>query len=816
MDSIIKDIRFGVRGLLKRPGFTAIAVITLALGIGANSAIFSVVNAVLLRPLPFKDPDRLVAVWERRANSGRANLTLSGHEYQAFKERTASFEALTLIQPNGFNLTGRGDPLVVDVGQVSTDFFSVIGVPPILGRSFAPGEDDRGGAKIVVLGHKLWTQRFASDANVINQSVRLNDQSYTVIGVMPELELMPDVLVPIDLRGELRKVGKHSHQVMGRLKPGVTLDQAQTDMARVAQQLEQELPDDNRGHGVQVQRLHEVITGEAQLPLFTLFGAVGFVLLIACANVANLLLSRATVRQKEMAIRTALGASRWRLIRQTLTESLLLSLFGGGLGLLSAFWLVTFFSKITAINIPRLEKINVDNRVLLATFGFSILTGLLTGLAPALRNSEPRLAEWIKDGMRGSFSSGRRRVSSVLVVAEVALAVVLLVGGGLMLKSFVQLLRVDPGFEPHHVLRLDFALPDAKYPEPRQQTAFYNELIARIRTLPGVESVGASTQTPLSPGDNWIAFAIEGRPVPPQGQEQQAAVRSVSDDYFRTLHIPLRKGRFFNNGDARVALPLIRWFEQQPFPEHFNEPQAAPAIIINETMARLYWPNQDPVGQRMRILFSPWLTVVGVVGDVHHTGLNTPPNPEIYMSQVQEPSSTMAVMVRTSGDPLQLAAAAREQVKAIDKDLPVTVTTMDQIFSNSIADQRFNTLLLGIFASVALLLAMIGVFGVINYSVAQRTHEIGIRIALGAQRTDVFRLIVGQGLVLALIGVALGATGAVALTRLIRGLLYGVSPTDGPTFVIVSLMVTVVALVACYLPARRATKVDPLTALRYE
>jgi len=816
MDSIIKDIRFGVRGLLKRPGFTAIAVITLALGIGANSAIFSVVNAVLLRPLPFKDPDRLVAVWERRANSGRANLTLSGHEYQAFKERTASFEALTLIQPNGFNLTGRGDPLVVDVGQVSTDFFSVIGVPPILGRSFAPGEDDRGGAKIVVLGHKLWTQRFASDANVINQSVRLNDQSYTVIGVMPELELMPDVLVPIDLRGELRKVGKHSHQVMGRLKPGVTLDQAQTDMARVAQQLEQELPDDNRGHGVQVQRLHEVITGEAQLPLFTLFGAVGFVLLIACANVANLLLSRATVRQKEMAIRTALGASRWRLIRQTLTESLLLSLFGGGLGLLSAFWLVTFFSKITAINIPRLEKINVDNRVLLATFGFSILTGLLTGLAPALRNSEPRLAEWIKDGMRGSFSSGRRRVSSVLVVAEVALAVVLLVGGGLMLKSFVQLLRVDPGFEPHHVLRLDFALPDAKYPEPRQQTAFYNELIARIKTLPGVESVGASTQTPLSPGDNWIAFAIEGRPVPPQGQEQQTAVRSVSDDYFRTLHIPLRKGRFFNNGDARVALPLIRWFEQQPFPEHFNEPQAAPTIMINETMARLYWPNQDPVGQRMRILFSPWLTVVGVVGDVHHTGLNTPPNPEIYMSQVQEPSSTMAVMARTSGDPLQLATAAREQVKAIDRDLPVTVTTMDQIFSNSIAGQRFNTLLLGIFASVALLLAMIGVFGVINYSVAQRTHEIGIRIALGAQRGDVFRLVVGEGLILALIGVALGAMGAVALTRLITGLLYGVSPTDGPTFVIVSLVVTVVALVACYLPARRATKVDPLTALRYE
>jgi predicted permease len=816
MDSIIKDIRFGMRGLLKRPAFTAIAVITLALGIGANSAIFSVINAVLLRPLPFNDPERLVTIWERRANSGHANLTLSGHEYEAFKERTTSFENLTLIQPNGFNLTGRGDPVVVDVGQVSTEFFSVIGVPPLRGRTFAPGEDQDGGAKVVVLGHKLWSQRFASDPNVINQTIRLNDQTYTVIGVMPPLELMPDVLVPIDMRGELLKVGKHSHQVIGRLKPGISLDEAQADAAHVAQQMEQELPDDNRGHGVQVVGLHEVVTGEAQLPLLTLFGAVGFVLLIACANVANLLLSRAAVRQREMAIRTALGAGRWRLIRQTLTESLLLGLFGGGLGLLSAFWIVTLLSKITAVNIPRLDKVNVDGRVLLATFGFSVLTGLLIGIAPAWRNSEPRLYQWIKEGMHGSFNPGRRRLSGALVVAEVALAVVLLVGGGLMLKSFAQLLRVDPGFEPNQVLRLDLALPGAKYPEPQQQTAFYNDLIARLRALPGVESAGATTQTPLGPGDNWIAFAIEGRPDPPQGAQQQAAVRAVSDDYFRTMKIPLRKGRFFSNADARVALPLIRWFEQQPFPEHFKEPQAAPAVIINETMARLYWPNEDPLGHRLSILFSPWLTVVGVVGDVHHTGLHTPPNPELYLSQLQEPQSAMAVMARTSGDPLQLASAAREQVKAIDKDLPVTVTTMDQIFSNSLAGQRFNTLLLGIFASVAFLLAMIGVFGVINYSVAQRTHEIGIRIALGAQRGDVFRLVVGQGLILALVGVGLGTAGALALTRLITGLLYSVSPTDGPTFLMVSLIVTVVAVLACYLPARRATRVDPLVALRYE
>ena len=816
MDSLIKDIRFGLRGLLKRPGFTAVAVITLALGIGANSAIFSVVNAVLLRPLPFKDPDRLMVVWERRANSGRANLPVSGHEYAAFKERTTSFEALTLFQPNGFNLTGRGDPVMVDIGEVSTNYFNVIGVSPLLGRTFAPDEDQNGGAKVAILGHKLWSQRFGSDPNVVNQSIQLNNQSYTIVGVMPPLELVPDVLTPMDLRGELRKVGKHSYQVFGRLKPGVTRDQAQAELAHVAQQLEQEIPDANAGHSVQLVGLHEEVTNRAELPLLTLFGAVGFVLLIACANVANLLLSRAAVRQKEMAIRTALGASRWRLVRQTLTESLLLGLIGGGLGLLSAVWLVTLLSKVTAVNIPRLDKISVDRRVLLATFGFSILTGLLTGIAPAWRNSEPRLYEWIKDGVRGSFNPSRRRISSMLVVAEVALAVVLLVGGGLMLKSFVQLLRVDPGFQPHQVLRLDLALPELKYREPAQQVAFYNELIARLHSLPGVESVGATTQTPLSPGDNWSAFAVDGQPEPPPGQQQQAAIRSVSDDYFHTMQIPLRKGRFLNNADARVALPLIRWFPQQPLPEHYNDPQAAPAVVINETMARLYFPNEDPVGHRLRIIFSPWLTVVGVVGDVHHTGLNTPPNPEIYLSQLQEPSSSMAVMARTSGDPLQLAAAAREQVKAIDKDLPVTVTTMDQIFSDSVAGQRFNTSLLGVFASIALALAMIGVFGVINYSVAQRTHELGIRLALGAQRGDVFRLVVGQGLALALIGIALGAAGAWALTRWIEGMLYGVSPTDGPTFVIVSLIVTVVAFLACYLPARRATRVDPLVALRYE
>jgi putative ABC transport system permease protein len=816
MQTLLKDIRFGVRNLIKRPGFTFIAVITLALGIGANTAIFSVVNGVLLRPLPFKEPDRIVTVWERRKNSGTANIPISGHEFVAWKDRTQSFEALTLIQTDGFNLTGKGEPVSVNAARVSVDFFRVLGVTPLLGRDFAAGEDQSSGAKVVVLTQKLWTQRFGSDPGVLNQTITLNDQSYTVIGVIPTLELMPDVLVPIDLPGEAQKVGKHSHEVIGRLKPGVSLDQAQADLAHVSHQLEQDFADDNLGHGVQAIALHEDVTGDSHLALFTLFGAVGFVLLIACANVANLLLSRAASRQKEMAIRTALGASRWRLIQQMLTESLVLASLGGALGLLSAVWLIDLFRGITAINLPRLNQISIDWRVLAATFGFSVLTGLLTGIAPAWRNSGLSLTHWMNEGQRSSASSGRRRIGSALAVIEVALAVVLLVGGGLMLKSFVRLVRVDPGFNPHQVMRLDLALPGPKYRQPQQQRAFYEQLIAGLKTLPGVESVGATTQTPLSPGDNWIAFAVEGRPDPPKGQQQQAATRTVSNDYFRTMQIPLRKGRFFSDGDARIALPLIRWYDQQPYPAHFNDPQPMPVVMINETMARLYWPNEDPLGRRLKLIASPWMTVVGVVGDVRHNGLHSKPNPEIYLSHLQEPSSLLAVMVRTTGDPLQLAPAAREQVKALDQSQPVLVTTMDQIFSESVAGQRFNTLLLGIFASLALVLAMIGVFGVISYSIAQRTHEIGIRIALGAQRSDVLKLVIGQGLILALLGVAIGSAGAFALTRLITGLLYGVSPTDVTTFVLVALIVTTVALLACYVPARRATKVDPLVALRYE
>lgn len=816
MQSLIQDIRYGIRGLAKQPGFTLLAVATLTLGIGANTAIFSIVNAVLFRALPFKEPDRLVSVWERRPNSGDANLPISAHEFMAWRERSHSFEGLALIQPDGLNLTGQGDPVTIPAAEVSAEFFNVVGISPLCGRTFLPGDDQEGGARIAVLSQKLWNQRFGADPNIVNKTILLNDQSYLVVGVMPSLEFVPDVLLPIDLSGEARKVGKHSHEVLGRLKPGVTPEAAQIELASIAHQLEHEYPNTNVGHGVQAISLHEDVVGNVRSALTILFGAVGLVLLIACVNVANLLLTRAAARQKEMAIRTALGAGRWRLIRQMLTESLLLATLGGGFGLLLALWLIELLPKIKAVNLPRLDQVRMDSRVLAATVGFSVLAGLITGIAPALRNTGTRLSQWVNEGTRGSIGVGRRSIGNALAMIEVSLALVLLVGSGLMLKSFVRLVQVYPGFDPHQVLRLDLSLPGLKYPQPQQRVTFYQELMARLKTLPGVESVGATSQTPLSPGDNWDPFEIEGRAPLRPGQEQQAATRSVSNDYFHTLKIPLHKGRVFTDGDARIALPLIRWFEQQPYPPHFNESQPAPAVIINETMAHLYWPNEDPLGKRLRIISSPWLTVVGIVGDVRHTGLNSKPNPEIYLSQLQEPQASMAVLVRTAGNPLQLAQAVREQVRTLDHEQPMTLTTMDQIFSDSVAGPRFNALLLGLFGALAFGLAIVGVFGVVNYSVAQRTQEIGVRLALGAQQGDICKLIVGQGLLVALVGISIGLAGAFALTRVLAGLLFGVSPSDPFIFVCVSLLIGASALFASYLPARRATRVDPLVALRDE
>jgi putative ABC transport system permease protein len=816
METFFQDLRFGWRALRKNPAFTAIAALTLALGIGANTAIFSVVNAVLLRDLPFKDPDRLVCVWERRASSGETNLHVSGHEFAGWREQSRVFEHTAIFRPHVLNLTGSGDPEAVVVLSASSDIFTVLGVQPVLGRAFLPGEDESGDSRVAVLSHGLWQRRFGSDPDIVDKTITLSDKTFTVIGVMPDLELAPALWIPENLPLVRQQVGKHNQTVIARLKPDVTLDQAQADLATVARLLEQQYPNDNLGHEVQLIPLHEEVVGDVRTALLVLFGAVGFVLLIACANVANLLLTRATARQKEVAIRTALGAARARLVRQMLTESLLLAAMGGGVGMLLALWIIDLLPSLGAANIPRLENIGIDGRVLAATAGFSILTGIITGLAPALRGSRPNLSLWLNDGSRTSSGLAHRRLGSLLVVMEVALALVLLVSAGLMVKSFARLVNVDPGFDPNNVLMMDLSLPGPRYPEARQQMRFFEQLIEKVKTLPGVESVGASSEIPLDGGDSWLPISVEGRPATTPGQGPYAAYRIVSQDYFNVMRIPLRKGRYFTEADARIALPVIRWYEQQPDPPRFNESQPAPVVIINETMARLFWPDEDPLGMRIKALYSPWLTVVGIVGDVRHTGLDVRPNPEMYLLYLQEPKPFMTVTVRAFDDPMRLAGAVREQVKAIDKDQPVEVMTMAQVFTNSVGRRRFNALLLGIFGALALVLATVGVFGVINYSVAERTREIGIRLSLGAQRSDILKLIVGQGMVLTLLGVAIGLGGAFGLTRLISGLLYGVSPTDWATFVVVSLLLTCVALIAIYVPARQAMKVDPIEALRNE
>lgn len=821
MNGLLQDLRYGWRTLAKSPGFSVVAVLTLALGIGANSSIFSLINAVLLRPLPFNEPDQLVFISERRESSNNANLPISGHEFVAWKEQAPSFNKMAIIRGDIFNLTGAGNPISVSALRVSAEFFSVFEVEPLLGRTFETGEDQNPNP-IVVLNANLWKSHLGSDPDIVGKTVTLSDQKYTVIGVMERkcvgawLNDDPDIWLPIDLPDEGRRVGRHGNNVIARLKPNVTLEQAQAELTQVAAGLEQQYPNNNVGHGVHIDSLHEATVGSVRPALLLLFGAVGFVLLIACANVTNLLLTRAAGRQREIAIRTALGAGRARLVRQMLTESCLLALMGGGVGVLLALWIIDLMPKLKAVSIPRIDQIGIDGRVLAVTLGLTLLTGMITGIAPALRGSRFNLTQSLNDGTKSSIGLKRRRIGNLLVVLEVALALVLLAGGGLMLKSFIKLIDVDPGFEPSNVLRLDLSLPSPRYAKPQDRLKFYGELIDRMKVMPGVEAVGATTQTPLSPGDNWGPISIEGRPAPQPGQEIAAAMRTVSADYFSVMRIPLKKGRFFNEADARVALPVMRWFDRQPYPERYNEPQPVPVIIINETMARTFFGDVDPLGHRIRIISSPWLTIVGVVGDVRHRGLNTQPNPEMYLSDLQEPQNSMAVMIRTSGDPLRLATVAREQVMAVDRDQPVSITTMSDIFANSVGGQRFNMMLLSIFGALALAMAVIGVFGVINYSVAQRTQELGIRIALGAQRSDIFRLVVGEGMLLAVFGVGIGLGGALALTRFIAELLYDVSPTDAATLTIVSLLLSAVALLASYIPARRAMRVDPIDALRRE
>ncbi len=823
MRILLQDLRYAGRMLLKHPGFTGVAALALALGIGANSAIFSVINAVLLRPLPYQDPDRIITIWETNPHLqlGFDKFPCSAANFIDWREQNHVFGHIAALSSDPFNLEGRGEPEKLGGARVSADLFAVLGVEASLGRAFLPEEDQPGHNHVVVLSHSLWQRRFGSDPGVIGQAVRFNGESYTVVGVMPpgfhyphgtdmpayfQFPAQTEVWSPIALRAEqIKNRGGINKAVIARLKPGVTLKQAQAEMDTIAQRIGQQYPDTEAGFGVTLIPLHEQVTGSLRPSLLTLLGAVGFVLAVACANVANLLLARAAARQKEIAIRTALGAGRWRIVRQLLTESVLLSSLGGGLGLLLGMWGIDLLIAATPENIPRFKEVSLDARVLGFTLVVSLLTGIIFGLAPALQASKPDLNESLKEGGRGS-TSVRHRVRSLLVISEVALALVLLIGAGLMIKSFLRLQQVDPGLDPHHVLTMRLSIPYAKYSKDEQRIAFYRQLLERTESLPGVQAVGAVSEIPLSGAEDLEGFTIEGRPPVKSLQEMPIAnYHTVTPDYFRAMGITLLKGRQLTEGDKEDAPGVV---------------------IINETFAHRFFPGEDAIGKRVTFdnpekEKASWNSIVGVVRDVKHSALDAEPRPEIFRPFFQSPgtsfSGDLALVARTVSDPLSLAAAIRNEVWAVDKEMPVyDIETMDQIIAESVSRRRFNMLLLGVFAAVAMILATVGIYGVMSYTVSQRTHEIGIRMALGAERGDVLRLVVGQGMMQALAGVAIGLAGAFAVTRVMASLLYGVSATDPVTFIGISLLLAMIALIACYIPARRAMKVDPMVALRYE
>ena len=806
---MLKDLRYGVRSLLKRPGLTAVALITLALGIGVNTAIFSAVDSVMLRPLPFKDPESLVAVWEHTPVLGIARNEFAPANYFDLRNQNQSFEEVGAFGQLSINLTGEGEPEQLDGQLVTANVFKLLGVQPALGRTFASDEDQKGSEHVAVLSDGLWARRFNRDPKVINRNITLNGESFTVIGVMPPNFFFPEREVELWLPwsmepGQAEGRGDHYFRLVGRLKQGVTREQANAEAESIAARLASAYPRTNEGLGFVVNSFHQDYVGDLRRPMLILFAAVGLVLLIACANVANLMLAQATTRRREIAIRMALGARRWAIARQLLAESLLLAIAGGLLGVLGAIWGVEVLSKLLPESLSKLQSISIDSRVFLFTLGVTVLTAIAFGAVPAFHaaraNPGDTLGETGRD-LAGGVSG--RYLRRVLVVAEVALAVVLLVGAGLLIRSFQRLRQVDVGFKPDKLLTMRMVLPMPKYAKPENRRAFYDELLRRVDELPGVESAGMITFLPLSTSGMKFSFSVEGRNVPSDVQLPFALYRVVSPEYFSALGIPLQRGRFFDSRDSATATP---------------------AIIVNRHLAEQFWPGEEPTGKRLKIGAAdspnPWATVVGVVGDVRQAGLYGELLPELYVPYTQERRPWVAprdLVVRVNGDSAALVGAVREAVWAVDKDQPVSnVRTMDQVFALAVSRERFQMLLLALFATLALVLACVGLYGVISYAVAQRTHEIGVRMALGAQPRDVLRLVIRQGMVLTIAGLFIGIGVGLAVTRVMTDMLFGVTATDAVTFISVAVVLVVVAFLACYVPARRATKVDPMVALRYE
>ena len=809
----MNDLRFAFRQLLKSPGFTTVAALTLALGIGANTAIFSFVDAVLLRPLPYASPERLVTIWHSYPELNLPRASVSPFGYLQDKEQAKSFEeigALTFWLPN---LTGREQPEQIRGMRVTANFFRTLGVGPFHGRTFSEEEDKPGAHRVVVISYGFWQRRLGGNTNVLGNALTLDGNSYSVIGVMPPRFKFygdTDVWRPMAFSsGETSGRGSFDEFLLavGRLKPGLTLPQAQAEMDAIAVPIRQQYHGSNSRWGLIVLSVHKVLTQEIRPVLLILFAVVAMVLLIGCANVANLLMTRATTRQKEMAIRIALGAGRVRLIHLMLVESLMLACLGGGLGTVLAIWGIDLLASAVPARVTQFivgwENIGADARILGFTLGVSLLTGCVFGLAPAWQASGQSLNESLKEGGRGATEGFRRnRVRNLLVIAEIALALILLTGAGLFIKGFNRVVNVSPGFNPNRVLTFHISLPAAKYPEPERVTMFYQELLTRLRASPGVQSAGLTTILPLS-GRGWTAsYNIEGRELAPGEAGPHGAHGAVDADYFSTLGIPLLKGRYFKEQDNATALPVA---------------------IIDEKVARRYWPNEDPIGKRISFNFDGnepnrvWREIVGVVGHAKIYGLDADAKEQVYYPHLQSAQREMSVVIRTAGSPQSLAALAQSQLWTLDKDQPITdIRTMEDRVAHSLLPKQHLMLLTTLFAGLALFLAALGLYGVISYSVNQRSYEVGIRMALGAQRRDVLKLVLKQGLGLAAAGVVLGVAGALALTRLMTTLLSGVSASDPLTYVAVSVLLASVALLACYLPARRATRVDPMVALRYE
>ena len=814
METLLKDLKYGFRGLVKRPGFSAIAIITLALGIGANTAIFSVVNAVLLRPLPFADPDRLAMVWEDASFAGFPKNTPAPANYVDIKNQNQVFEDMAAMDWRSLNLTGDGDPQKVEVFGVTANFFPLLGVHPVAGQWFTADHDKPGAHRVAVLSHGLWQQRYAGDQNVVGRDILLNGEKHTVVAVMPAgfqfLDSKVGLWVPIAFAPEtLQSRGRHYLRVVARLKPGVTMEQANAEVRTIFQRIAADNQDTAGRLSAFVVPMRDELAGEVRRPLLMLLVAVGFVLLIACANIANLLLSRATSRRREMAVRTALGASRFRILRQLLVESLLLAGAGAICGLLLASWSFAFLQRLIPDGMAGSTTLSLDLPVLGFTILITLLTAIVFGLAPAFQASKIDLNEALKQGGgRSGINAGSNRLRNVMVVAEVALALVLLVGAGLLIQTFLKLRNQYSTLRPESVLTLRTVLSPTKYSEHSQRVAFYQNVLQRVKTLPGVVSAGYVTNVPLAIKGGTNGFSIEGRTVEQEragGIAYDANHRQVTTDYLQTMGIPIQHGRPFNESD--------------------NE-QSVPVAIINQTMAHQFWPGESPLGKRFKLGDPtdpelPWVTVVGIAGDVRQMGVDEPVKAEMYFPHPQvayaEFYTPRDLVVRTSVDPLSLVAGIRNEIHQVDPNQPVSnVQTMADVLGEETASRELGMTLLTVFAGVALLLSTLGIYGVLAYFVVQHTQEIGVRMALGAQRGDILRMILKKGMSLTLLGVLIGLAGAFALTRLMANLLYGVSTTDPLTYAGLALLLSGVAFVACYIPARRATKVDPLVALVYE